>query len=91
MGWVGWRAGSANQGRGGWGVRGGAKIAGVEWGGVWVGWSQGVRGHGLGACVESERVRGDWIGCVGGVRGVWGQGVGAGLGGAPSDLHTPKY
>ena len=30
MGWVGWRAGSANQGRGGWGVRGGAKIAGVN-------------------------------------------------------------
>ena len=24
----------------GWGVRGGAKIAGVDWGGVWVGWSQ---------------------------------------------------
>ena len=40
MGWVGWRAGSANQARGGWGVRAGAKIAGVDWGGVWVGWSQ---------------------------------------------------
>ena len=57
----GWRAGSANQGREGWGVRGGAKIAGVEWSGVWVGWSQGVRGHGLGAWVESG-VRGHGLG-----------------------------